>query len=60
METKSSGFFGGGRITEISLQALANKQIKLYSVLVCDTNTEILNVLKKQFQKIQILIRANW
>jgi pyrroline-5-carboxylate reductase len=54
METKLLGFIGGGRITKIFLQALVNKQIKLSSVLVCDTNTEVLNALKKQFPKIQI------
>ncbi|MBI9066576.1 MAG: NAD(P)-binding domain-containing protein [Salinivirgaceae bacterium] len=53
METKTLGFIGGGRITKIFLQALVNKQIELSSVLVCDTNSEVLNVLKKQFPKIQ-------
>ncbi len=54
MESKSLGFIGGGRITKIFLQALANKQIELSSVLVCDTNTEVLKALKKQFPKIQM------
>lgn len=54
METKSIGFIGGGRITKIFLQALANKQIELSSVLVCDANLEVQNALKKQFPKIQI------
>jgi pyrroline-5-carboxylate reductase len=54
METKSLGFIGGGRITKIFLQALANKQVELSSVLVCDTNTVVLNALKKQFPKIQM------
>jgi pyrroline-5-carboxylate reductase len=53
MELKSHGFIGGGRITKIILQALANKHIELFSVLVCDTNLEVLNALKKQFPKIQ-------
>ena len=53
MELKSLGFIGGGRITKIFLQALANKQTELPSVLVCDTNPEALNALKKQFPKIQ-------
>jgi len=47
MKTKSLGFIGGGRITKIFLQVLANKQIELSSVLVCDTNLEVLNPLKK-------------
>ncbi len=54
MKTKSLGFIGGGRITKIFLQVLANKQIELSSVLVCDTNLEVLNPLKKQFPKIQM------
>jgi len=53
MDIKSIGFIGGGRITRIILQALTNKNIKLSSVFVCDTNSEILNVLKKQFPEIQ-------
>lgn len=53
MELKSLGFIGGGRITKIILQALTNKQIELSSVHVCDTNSEVLDALKKQFPKIQ-------
>ncbi|NQU85419.1 MAG: NAD(P)-binding domain-containing protein, partial [Mariniphaga sp.] len=48
------GFIGGGRITKIFLQALANKQIDFSSVVVCETNSEVLNALKKQFPKIQM------
>jgi pyrroline-5-carboxylate reductase len=54
MKTKSLGFIGGGRITKIFLQALANKQIELSSVLVCDNNSEVLKALKKQFPEIQL------
>jgi pyrroline-5-carboxylate reductase len=54
MKSKSLGFIGGGRITKIILQALANKQIELSSVQVCDTNSEVLNALKKKFPKIQV------
>jgi len=54
MKTKSLGFIGGGRITKIFLQALTNKLIELSSVLVCDTNSEVLKALKKQFPKIQM------
>lgn len=53
MKLKSLGFIGGGRITKIVLQALANKQIELPSVQVCDTNPEILKALQKKFPKIQ-------
>jgi pyrroline-5-carboxylate reductase len=53
MEMKSIGFIGGGRITKIFLQALANQQIELPSVQVCDTNSEVTKALRKQFPKIQ-------
>ena len=53
MELSSLGFMGGGRITKIILQALANKQIELSSVQVCDTNPEVLKVLQQKFPKIQ-------
>ena len=53
METKSLGFIGGGRVTKIFLQALANKEIDLSSIIVCDTNDEVLITLKKQFPAIQ-------
>jgi pyrroline-5-carboxylate reductase len=53
MEMKSLGFVGGGRITRIILQALANKQIDLSSVRVCDTNPEVLKSLGNQFPQIQ-------
>ena len=53
METKSLGFIGGGRVTKILLQALANKEIDLSSIIVCDTNDEVLITLKKLFPAIQ-------
>ena len=53
MALQSIGFIGGGRITKIVLQALANKQIELSSVLVCDTNPEVLKTLQQRFPKIQ-------
>ncbi len=54
MESKSVGFIGGGRITRVFLQAFANKQINFQSIVVCDTNSGVLNELKKQFPKIQL------
>ncbi len=54
MELKTIGFIGGGRVTKIVLQALANRQIEWPSVQVCDTNTEVLKALQQQFPKIQI------
>ena len=53
MKLSSIGFIGGGRITKIILQALANKQIELSSVQVCDTNQEVLKALRQQFPRIQ-------
>ncbi len=54
MEQNSFGFIGGGRITKIILQALANKQIELSSVWVCDTDPEVLEALGKQFPEVQM------
>jgi pyrroline-5-carboxylate reductase len=54
METKSLGFIGGGRITKIFLQAFANKKEKFNSILVYDTNADVLNALKHQFPQIEI------
>jgi len=53
MKRSSIGFIGGGRITKIMLQALANEQIELSSIQVCDTNPEVLKALQQQFPKIQ-------
>lgn len=52
MRTKSLGFIGGGRITRIFLQAFANKKVEFKSVVVYDTNTDVLVALKKQFPNI--------
>lgn len=54
MKTKSLGFIGGGRITKIFLQALANKNFEFQSVVVFDTNAEALVALKQQFPKIVV------
>lgn len=50
----SLGFIGGGRITKIFLKALANKNVELKSVVVFDTNSEVLHALKAQFPLITI------
>ena len=55
MKTKSLGFIGGGRITKIFLQAFANKHEEFKSVIVCDTNPEVLTALKKLFPKIETI-----
>jgi pyrroline-5-carboxylate reductase len=54
MKSTSLGFIGGGRITKIFLQAMANKQIDFKSIVVCETNSEVLKALKNQFPKIQM------
>lgn len=56
MAPQSIGYIGGGRITKIVLQALANKHIELPSVQVCDTNPEVLKALQQQFPKIQTTV----
>lgn len=54
MKTKSLGFIGGGRITKIFLQAFANKKSEFQSIVVFETNAEVLNALKQQFPQIMI------
>ncbi len=49
METKSLGFIGGGRITNIFLQAFVNKKTIFGSIAVFDTDPEILDALKFKF-----------
>lgn len=51
---KSIGFIGGGRMTKIFLQAFANKDVSFSSIVVCDTNSEVLNALKASYPKISI------
>jgi len=59
MKTKSLGFIGGGRITKIFLQGFKNQKVAFNSVTVCDTNTETLNKLKKDFPFIETTEKAN-
>jgi len=54
MKTKSLGFIGGGRITKIFLQAFANKNVEFQSIVVFDTNADVINDLKQQFPQIEI------
>ncbi len=53
MKTKSLGFIGGGRITRIFLYGFKNKNIEFPSIMVFDTNNEILGKLKNEFPKIK-------
>jgi len=55
----SIGFIGGGRVTKILLQGFANKRKEFESVVVFDTNTEVLNDLKKQFPGITLAETAS-
>lgn len=52
METKTIGFIGGGRITNIFLQAFKNSRITFEKVIVFDTNMDVLNLLKLKFPHI--------
>lgn len=54
MKTQSLGFIGGGRITKIFLQAFANRKTEFKSIVVFDTNAEVINTLKQQFPQIKI------
>lgn len=54
MKTKSLGFIGGGRITRIFLQAFANKKAIFESIVVFDTNPEIVQALKLKFPFIHV------
>ena len=49
MKTKSLGFIGGGRITKVILQAIANNKTEYKAIVVYDTNSEVLTALKNQF-----------
>jgi pyrroline-5-carboxylate reductase len=51
---KSISFIGAGRITNIFLQALKNKNISLKNVSVFDTNNEVSEKLKLKFSEIQV------
>ena len=54
MKTNSLGFIGGGRITKIFLQAFANKKVEFQTVVVYDTDTDVLIALKQQFPTIEV------
>ena len=54
MKTNSLGFIGGGRITRIFLRAFSNKKAKFQSIVVFDTNPEVLSTLKQEFPQIEV------
>ncbi|MEI6748895.1 MAG: NAD(P)-binding domain-containing protein [Bacteroidota bacterium] len=49
MKTKSLGFIGGGRITKVILQAIANNKTEYKAIAVYDTNSAVLSALQNQF-----------
>lgn len=53
MKTNALGFIGGGRITKIFLKAFTNAEVELQSVVVYDSNPEVLASLKEQFPFIE-------
>ncbi|NLU40153.1 MAG: NAD(P)-binding domain-containing protein [Bacteroidales bacterium] len=53
MKTNALGFIGGGRITKIFLNAFTNAEVELQSVVVYDSNPEVLASLKEQFPFIE-------
>jgi pyrroline-5-carboxylate reductase len=53
MKTNALGFIGGGRITKIFLKAFTNAEVELQSVVVYDSNPEVLTSLKEQFPFIE-------
>lgn len=54
MKTKTLGFIGGGRITKIMLQAIANNKTEYKAIVVFDTNPSILADLKTRFTNITV------
>lgn len=52
MKTKTIGFIGGGRITNIILHAFGNIRMTFDKLVVYDTNSEVLDVLKVKFPNI--------
>jgi len=54
MKTNKLGFIGGGRITRIMLKAFKNKSVKFDSIVIYDTNQDVVSKLKEQFPDITI------
>lgn len=59
MKTKSLGFIGGGRITKVILQAIANNKTEYKAIVVYDTNSGVLAALKNQFPGILLADSAS-
>jgi len=54
MKAKSLGFIGGGRITKIMLQVIANNKTEYKAIVVYDINPTVLASLKNQFPGITV------
>jgi len=54
MKTNSIGFIGGGRITKIMLHAFNNGPIRFDKMVVFDTNSKALPLLKQKFPNITV------
>lgn len=54
MKIDNLGFIGGGRITKAFLQASANELVNYESVVVYDTNPEVLAALKVKYPDIKV------
>ncbi len=54
MKTRTLGFIGGGRVTKILLQGFKNKNVLCSKIVVADTNTGVLNNLKKSYPEIEL------
>lgn len=54
MKEKSLGFIGAGRVTRIFLQALKNRQVSFKSINLIDTNTDVINRMKKDFPEVNV------
>ena len=54
MINKSLGFIGGGRITNIFLNAFSRKRILFRDIYICDPNVKKIERIKKRFPLVKI------
>jgi pyrroline-5-carboxylate reductase len=53
MKNKTIGFIGGGRITNIFLQAFKNENVSFGKIVIFDPNTESLQKLQNNYSLIE-------
>lgn len=58
MKTRTIGFIGGGRITRIMLHAFENSSIRFDKIVVFDTNSDALALLKEKYP--YATVTENW